>query len=135
MTEAAQESAPKPKRKSRAKDNSASIMKELSGLMNERTALLTKMRAKKLEVAAKQAEYAELESALNQLGSEISWRANIFGLAAQPVSGIAPPPQPPAYAPAGGPQPVPGVIFAQPQQPPVNTSGINRGFADLGSLV
>ena len=127
MTEAAQETAPKAKRKSRAKDNSVAIMKELTGLMSQRTALMNQIRAKK-------ADLAQLESSLQELGTEITWRANVFGLATQPGTGAAPP-QPPTYAPAGGPQPVPGVIFAQPPQPPANTSGINRGFADLSGLV
>ena len=126
MTEAAQETAPKAKRKSRAKDNSVAIMKELTGLMSQRTALMNQIRAKK-------ADLAQLESSLQELATEIQWRAGVFGLATQ--GNGAPPPQPPAYAPAGGPQPVPGVIFAQPPQPPANTSGINRGFADLSGLV
>jgi hypothetical protein len=124
MTEAAQET-PKPKRKSRAKDNSVAIMKELAGLMGQRTTLMNQIRAKRAELAG-------LESSLQELATEIQWRAGVFGLATQGGNG-APPPQPPAYS-SGGPQPVPGVIFAQPPQSPANPSGINRGFADLSGL-
>ena len=129
MTEAAQESAPKTpaKSKSRAKDNSASIMKELTGLMSQRTALMNQIRAKK-------ADLAQLESSLQELGTEITWRANVFGLATQPGTGAAPPSSS-AYSAPGQPQPVlTQPIFRSPE-PPANASGINRQFADLSSLV
>ena len=130
MTEAAQEAAPKPKRKSRAKDNSVAIMKELTGLMGQRTAILNQLRAKKAEVA-------QLESSLQELATEIQWRASVFGLATS--NGAQPPislPGGATFTPGypGQPQPVMGVAFRQPE-PPVNTSGVNRGHADLGALV
>lgn len=131
MTEAAQEAAPK-KRRSRAKDNSANIMKELGGLMQQRTDLLGKMRTKRLEVAAKQAEFAELESSLQALGTEIQWRASIFNLAVAPDGQPTSQPAPMMF-PGAPTQALTPPIFRQPELPQ-SRDGVNRGYADLSSL-
>jgi hypothetical protein len=125
MTEAVQEITKVPvKRKPRTKDNSVAIMKELAGLMGQRTTLMNQIRTKRAELMG-------LESSLQELATEIQWRAGVFGLATQ--GNGTPPPQPPAYAP-GGPQPVlTQPIFRQPE-PPQNASRINKGYADLGGL-
>ena len=128
MTETVQDTPQKTptKRKSRAKDNSLLVMKELSGLMGQRTDILGKIRTKRLELA-------ELESSLQQLGQEIQWRAGVFGMVQRPDGAdIAQITQPMAF-PGQPQQALTPPIFRQPEAP-TNTSGINRGYADLSSL-
>jgi hypothetical protein len=127
VTEAAQEATPKvpAKRKSRAKDNSLVIMKELTGLMGQRTAILTQIRAKRMELA-------ELEGSLHALGQEIQWRASVFGLNQSPAREDAP--QPPQMPFPGQPQVgMTPPIFRQPELP-ISRDGVNRSFVDLSSL-
>lgn len=126
MTEAAQETPQKSpqKRKSRTKDNSLRVMKELTGLMGQRTAILGQIRAKRMELA-------ELDASLQQLGQEIQWRAGVFGIVSRPEQGdvaqaLMPFPGQPQQA-------LTSPIFRQPELPQ-SRDGINRGYADLSSL-
>lgn len=134
MTDAAQETTQRTKatRKRAPKGQSMPVMKELLGLMDERTKILAQIRNKKMEVA-------QLEAAMQALGTEIQWRANIFGMVQKQEGGDldwnAGHP-----APAFSPMPFPGAIgshpvmtqpiFVQPQ-PPEPQRAFNRGSAAM----
>lgn len=132
MTDAAQET-PKKTRNRRPKGQSMPVMKELIGLMDQRTVIMEQIRQKKMELGVKQMEISTLESDLQTLGTEIKWRANIFGMETKPeVEVTQQPPQWNFPAPPQLTQP----IFAHPPQPPEPARTFNRGSAnaDLANL-
>lgn len=128
MSETAQEA--QPKRRRRAKSSSLHVMKELTGLMEQRTGILSQIRAKRMELA-------ELEASLQQLGTEIQWRAGVFGMVQKPsIEQIPAQLAADVYNHGHSASQVPVLdtpIFRNPE-PPRRSDGINRGMADLSSL-
>jgi hypothetical protein len=132
MTEAAEQTQPKRRRK--PKSNSLHLMKELTGLMEQRTAVMA-------QIAAKRMELAQLQVTFDSLGTEIQWRAGIFGLAqngqadhsAVPIGGAGSAGVQFAHSP-GAPVALTPPIFAPVPQPPAPRDNVNRAMADLGSL-
>lgn len=125
MTEAAQETTPKRKRK--PKSTSLPVMKQLVDLMEQRTAIMATRRKLQGELANCQVQLGELER-------EIQWRANIFGMT-EAGQASSPAPTPISGFPSGpfDPSALTQPIFHTP--PPQRAGdGVNRGMADLRSL-
>lgn len=124
MTEVAQETAPKRRRK--PKNQNTAVMKQLCDLLEQRTLIMNQLRVARMTVG-------QLESQLQALAQEVQWRSSVLGISENDRVSPSPAPAPQFQTVFADPAMLTTPIFVQPQ-PPASRDGINRGMADLRSL-